>query len=472
MIRVLSAASEVAPLIKTGGLADVAGALPAALAPEGVEVRTLLPGYRKVMQAAEGFSRIHAEGELFGGPAWVLAGQAHGLDLLILDAPHLFDRDGGPYLDAQGADWADNDARFAALSWMAARIAAEGIDGWTPDILHCHDWQTGFAPAYLKARGSERPSIMTVHNMAFHGMTGADRIGPLALPGWAFHPDGFEYWGGVSALKAGLVYAWKITTVSPTYARELRSPDFGEGLDGLIRARAADVTGILNGIDETVWSPSLDAHAIRYKDPRGKAKAREALAAEFHLAPADGPLCVVVSRLSAQKGLDLLLQALPGLLARGGRLALLGSGDPALEAAFREAATHPQVGVRIGYDEALSHRMIAGGDAILVPSRFEPCGLTQLYGLKYGTVPVVARTGGLADTMIDANPAAIAAGAATGVQFAPATAEALSVALDRLCDLHADPRTFAKLQRNGMKSSVGWGASAAAYASLYRRLLS
>ena len=471
MIRALSVASECVPLVKTGGLADVVGALPAALAAEGVEMRVLLPGYRPVLAALPKAEPVWHGDDLFGGPVRLLQGTTAGLSLFVLDAPHLYDRPGGPYLDEAGQDWPDNDMRFAALSWMAARIGAEGVGDWRPDLVHCHDWQAGLAPIYLKAWGVDLPSVMTVHNMAFRGLIPPERLAALALPGWAFQPDGMEFYGQISALKAGLVYGWKVTTVSPTYARELAGPDFGAGLDGVIRARGADVSGILNGIDEAMWNPATDPHISPYKAPRGKAKARAALVGEMGLPEGDGPLCVVVSRLSEQKGLDLLLEALPRLIARGGRLALLGSGDPALEAAWRDAAeAHPGVAVRIGYDEALSHRMIAGGDAILVPSRFEPCGLTQLYGLRYGTVPVVARTGGLADTVIDANPAALAAGVATGVQFAPVTAGALATALDRLCDLHADPATFQKIQRNGMRAPVGWGVSAAAYAALYREI--
>lgn len=472
MIRVLSVASECAPLVKTGGLADVVGALPAALAGAGVEMRVLVPGYRDVLAAATGFECLLELPDLFGGPARLLSGQAAGLRLYVIDAKHLFDRDGGPYLDASGQDWADNDIRFAALSWMGAQIGAEGADGWQPDVVQAHDWQAGLTPLYLKARGVDRPTVMTVHNMAFHGVMPSERGAQLGLPDWAFQPDGMEYWGQISALKAGLVYGWKVTTVSPGYAHELTTLAFGEGLDGVIRARGADVTGILNGIDTGAWDPATDPHIATYKAPRGKSKAQSALLDDMGLPQGEGPLCVVVSRMSAQKGLDLLLEALPGLLARGGRLALLGSGDPALQEAWRAAADrHAGVAVHIGYDEALSHRLIAGGDAILVPSRFEPCGLTQLYGLRYGTVPVVARTGGLADTVIDANPAALAAGVATGVQFAPVTAPALSAALDRLCDLFAQPKVFAQIQRNGMRARVGWETSAAAYAALFAGML-
>jgi len=470
MIRVLSVASECVPLVKTGGLADVVGALPAALKGAGVEMRVLLPGYPAVLAALEG-SEVLEEVDAFGGRLRLLAGRAAGLDLLVLEAPHLYDRPGGPYLDPQGRDWADNDARFAALSWTGARIGAQGAGGWMPDVLHGHDWQAGLMPVYLKDAGHDRPTVLTVHNIAFHGLTAAARMGALRLPAWAFHPDGFEFYGQISALKAGLVHAWRITAVSPTFARELATPEHGAGLDGVIRSRGGDVRGILNGIDMEVWNPATDPLVHSYRQPRGKDRARKALSDELSLPDGPGPLCVVVSRLTAQKGLDLLIEALPALLRRDGRLALLGSGDAGLEDAWRAVARdHPGVAVRIGYDEALAHRMIAGGDAILVPSRFEPCGLTQLYGLRYGTVPLVARTGGLADTVIDANPAALAAGVATGIQFAPVNAAALAVALDRLCDLHADAETFRRMQRNGMRSAVGWETSAEAYAALYREV--
>ena len=317
------------------------------------------------------------------------------------------------------------------------------------------------------AGGARAGTILTIHNIAFHGLADPSLLPELKLRPERFHREAFEFWGRISALKAGLVGADRLTTVSPTYARELMTPDFGMGLEGVMRSRRGVLSGILNGIDEDVWSPATDAAISPYSAPADKARNKAALRREFDLPEADGPLCVVVSRLTQQKGLDLLIEALPTLLDRGGQLALLGTGERWLEDAFRAAAGQPNVGVRIGYDEALSHRMIAGGDAILVPSRFEPCGLTQLYGLRYGTVPVVALTGGLADTVIDASPAGLAAGAATGLQFHPVTAEALTDALGRLCDLFAAPETFQRLQTNAMKHPVGWAASARAYAALY-----
>ncbi|MFV0358878.1 glycogen synthase GlgA [Tropicimonas sp.] len=472
-MKVLSVASECAPLIKTGGLADVAGALPAALAPLGVEMRTLLPGYPVVHDALENPVQVFTDSNLFGGPAQILHGRAGGLDVYVLDAAHLFYRNGGPYAAPDGFDWWDNPERFAALSWMAAQICTYGAAGWKPDILHTHDWQGGFAPVYLQRLGGAHTvgSLITIHNIAFTGSVGADRMGWLRLPIEGYNAGGFEFFGRISALKAGIAYSDRINTVSPTYAEELMTPGFGMGFDGILRHRSADFSGILNGIDTGVWNPATDANIAAYKAPRGKARARAALAEELGLAPDGGPLCVVVSRLTEQKGLDLLLQAVPALLERGGQLALLGSGEPWMEQRFGGlAAANPgRVAVRIGYDEKLSHRMIAGGDAILVPSRFEPCGLTQLYGLRYGTVPVVAHTGGLVDTVIPSTYATVSAGVSTGVVFAPVEADALRRALVQICDLYGQPDVWQRIQANGMKHPVGWEQSAAAYAALYEQ---
>ena len=470
MIRVLSVASECAPLVKTGGLADVAGALPAALEGHGVQMRTLIPGYPQVMAAIKGGERVAAWNSFFGGKARLVAAQASGMDMLVLDAPHLFDRKGGIYLGPDGKDWPDNPERYAALSRAGAEVAGGKLPGWMPDVVHCHDWQAGLLPYYLKRDARPVPSILTIHNIAFQGLAPLDRAYALGVRGDALQPEGVEYWGKISALKAGLVFADHLTTVSPTYAQELLTPEFGMGLDGVLRGRRNALTGILNGIDLGTWSPEVDHHIQTYDSPEGKTANRKALRKEFDLPDTKGPLCVVVSRLTEQKGLDLLLQALPTLLARGGQLALLGSGDPKLEAAFRDH-DDPNVVARIGYDEALSHRMIAGGDAILVPSRFEPCGLTQLYGLRYGTLPVVALTGGLADTVIPDTPATRVRGMATGIQFHPVTASSLETALDNLCDLFADPDQFVKMQRNAMSHPVGWKESAAAYKALYAQLL-
>jgi len=480
-LRVLSVASEAVPLVKTGGLADVAGALPAALAPHDVALTTLLPGYPSVLDRLDGARQVHKWADLFGAPARLLESEGR----LILDAPALFNREGRPYTDDAGHDWTDNWRRFAAFARAAADVAGGSAKGLAFDLLHAHDWQSGLAPAYLrfappKPLKKPLPSVMTIHNMAFQGYYPASTFPALGLPQAAWAWDGVEYHGGVGFLKAGLESAWAITTVSPTYAREIREPEFGMGLEGLIASRGERVTGIVNGIDTDEWNPETDpALATNYtaRTLARRAANTRALESEFGLDPGDtgtngGPLFVVVSRLTWQKGMDVLLECLDHLVWLGGRLALLGSGDAALETAFHAAAArHPgKIGVRTGYDEALSHRMQAGGDAILVPSRFEPCGLTQLYGLRYGCVPVVARTGGLADTVIDANLAALSTGAATGVQFDGVTVPALKTALDRTVALWRQPDQWRSLQRAGMKQDFSWGRSGAAYAALYRRL--
>jgi starch synthase len=481
-MRVLMVASECYPLVKTGGLADVVGALPGALAEAGTETRVLLPNYPGVAQRAALGEAVAAFDHLFGGPARVLRAQADGApELLVLDAPHLFDRPGNPYLGPDGLDWPDNHLRFAALARAAATCAAGGPDGWMPDLLHGHDWQAGLAAVYLASALPEPlvrpPVVFTVHNIAFPGLFPAETVPELGLPPSQFTPAGFEYYGQLSFMKAGLVFSDALTTVSPTYARELRTPRFGMGFEGVLEQRQADLIGILNGINEETWNPVADAAlSARYSvdDLSGKAADRAALQAELGLDqdPTAFLLCVV-SRLTDQKGLDLLADALPTLLGTGGQLALLGTGMPELEAAFQhEAETLPRrVAVRIGYDEALSHRMIAGADAIIVPSRFEPCGLTQMYGLRYGTVPIVARTGGLADSVVDANEAAVHAGVATGIVFDPNDPDGLRAALLRARMLFADRTAWRGLMLAGMRHKVGWARSAQRYRSLYDRLL-
>lgn len=467
MTKVLSVASECVPLVKTGGLADVAGALPAALAGAGADMRTLIPGYPAVMAALGVDAPVVFElGNMYGAPVQVRRGMLGETVLYALEAPHLYDRPGSIYLGPDGKDWPDNPERFAALSLAAARIGANGIEGWQPEVLHLHDWQAGLTPVYLQALGAAGrvATLLTVHNIAFQGLAPAVRLVPLGLPLAGFTPQGFEYYNQISALKAGLIYADAITTVSPTYAGELMTPEFGMGLDGVMRDRRAVVSGILNGIDLDAWTPP-------YKTPKGKAAETAKLRRTMKLPPSDGPLCVVISRLTEQKGLDLLLAVLPDLLASGAQLALLGSGNADLESAFRNASErHPGVAVRIGYDEGLAHQLVAGGDVIMVPSRFEPCGLTQLYGLRYGTLPLVSLTGGLADTVIPASAAGIAAKVATGLQFYPIDQQALRGALTRMVGLWQNREIWENMMRNAMAHPVGWDQSARDYAALYTSL--
>ena len=476
-MNVLFVASECAPFVKTGGLADVIGAVPKTLAALGVGVRVMLPAYPPLAEILNSGDTVLTIKELHGGAARLVSASAAGLDLLLLDAPHLFDRPGSIYLGPNGQDWDDNHLRFGALSQIAAQVAMEGVGGWQPGLVHAHDWQAALVAAYLRqSRKTTPPCVLTIHNIAFQGVFEASACKALGLSKDLFTPEGMEYWGKLSFLKAGIAFSHKITTVSPTYARELLLPEFGMGLEGILQARRGDLSGILNGIDTDTWNPATDADLIApysARTLRRKAENRTKVEARFGLnANPDAPLFCVVSRLTMQKGLDLLLDVLPGLVGRGARLAILGSGDKTLEAGFVAAARRfsGSVGTIIGYDEALSHLMQGGSDAILIPSRFEPCGLTQLYGLRYGTIPVVARTGGLADTVIDANEAALAAKCATGLQFAPVTAAALDQVIERTCDLFAQPKVWAAMQRRGMRQSVGWDQSAQAYLDLYRSL--
>jgi phosphoglucomutase len=477
-MKVLSVTSELYPLIKTGGLADVAGALPLALKEDGVEMRSLLPGYRAVMSKITNAEQVHHYPALFGGTAELIRVHVDGLDLYVLNAPHLYDRPGGPYGDTSGADWPDNWQRFAALSRVGADFAEGKIPGFRPDLVHVHDWQAALTIAYMKfGPARDVPSVVTVHNLAFQGRYPAGIFGGLGLAGEAMTVDGVEYYGGVGYLKAGLQSAWALTTVSPTYAQEIRTAEFGMGLDGLVNTRSDDLFGIVNGIDDIVWNPAADPYLAANYDEKSldkRAANRNAIEERFGLDHDGAPILCVVSRLTWQKGMDLLAAGADDLVAAGAKLAVLGSGDSALEGQLLAAASRHRgrIGVVIGYDEALSHLLQGGSDAIVIPSRFEPCGLTQLYGLRYGCVPIVARTGGLADTVIDANEAAVAAGVATGFLHEASNGYAMGHAIRRAIDLFRDKDAWAAIQHQGMKSDVSWRRSARKYADLYRNLLS
>ncbi len=476
-LRVLSVASEIYPLIKTGGLADVTGALPKALKSEGIEARTVVPGYPDVLNELESADEVLRFPNFYGGPARVLSCSMAELDLFILDAPHLFARPGNPYVAPDGADWPDNAIRFAALGRTAAEIGEGAIPAFVPHVVHAHDWQAGLTPAFLHYSERPRPgTIMTVHNLAYQGKFPREMLRDIGLPPESFTIDGVEYYGGIGFLKAGLQFADRITTVSPTYAVEIQEPDAGMGLDGLLRARSDVLSGILNGIDIAVWNPGTDP---RIASPFGvntladRAANKTALQRRFDLPLApDAFLLGVISRLSWQKGLDLLLETLPLVLSDGMQLVLLGNGDRDLEAGYSAAAkSYPdRIGVLIGYDENLAHLIQAGADALVIPSRFEPCGLTQLCALRYGAVPIVSRVGGLADTVIDANETTIPADAATGIQFAPVTSENLASAICRAKGLFHNKSAWQGIQRNGMTVDVSWHNRARHYADLYRQI--
>ena len=475
-MRVLYVSTEVYPALKTGGLADVNAALPRALIGLGCDVRLLLPAFPALMAAAAKPRVVIEAGSLSptvgAGTMRILQATLNGVPAYLIDAPGFYARAGNPYLDANGNDWPDNLARFALLGAVAARFAVGSIDGFRPDIIHGHDWHAGLAPAYLAARGGERPaSVFTVHNLAFQGAFPAETFAQLGLPPHFFSLEGLEFYGRVNLMKSGLHYADRNTTVSPTYAREIQTPEQGCGMDGLLRARSGALRGILNGVDPAEWSPAVDSRiAERYDRERiaGKASCRAALRRSMRLdADATGPLFGVVSRLTTQKGLDLLLAALPALLSQGGQLAVLGSGDRALEQGFVDAeAAHPgAIAVRIGYDEDLAHAIVAGSDVILVPSRFEPCGLTQMYGLTYGTLPLVRRVGGLSDTVRDASGAD-----GNGFVFDDANPDALVEAFGRVFATWQDATRWRALQSRAMTEDHGWTPSAQMYLDVYREL--
>ena len=478
-VRVLAVASEVYPIVKTGGLADVAGALPLALKAHGVEMRTLMPGYPDVMRLLAGADEIRRWPDYFGGPGRLLAGSHDGLDLFVLDVPHLYARPGNPYVTAEGLDWPDNGVRFAALSRIAADIGHGLVPTFVPDIVHAHDWQAGLTPAYLHYDGRPRPgTVMTIHNMAYQGKFDRALIGSIGLPSEAsFDVHGLEYFGGISFLKAGLQLADRITTVSPTYAHEIQSDEGGMGFGGLLRERADVLSGILNGIDIEVWNPQTDPHiAYRFgaEDLTFRAANKAVLQQQFNLDSSDeAPLLGVISRLSWQKGLDLLLEAIPTILGEGMQLALLGSGDRDLQERYQAAArANPgRIGVLIGYDEILAHLIQAGSDALIVPSRFEPCGLTQLCALRYGAVPIVSRVGGLEDTIVDIGEAGTSDRDATGFKFAPVTSDALAGTLRKANTAFHNKATWRRLQLSGLATDVSWRNRAGDYAALYRDLM-
>jgi starch synthase len=473
-LRVLFVTPEIAPWVKAGGLGDVAQALPAALAGAGVDVRVLVPAYRALKAA---FPQARPA-TTFARPGGALAGarvlQATGphFPLYLLDCDACFDRPGGPYQSAANEDWPDNHLRYGLLSRIASLAGTQGLDGWRPDLVHCNDWQAGLAPAYFaREGGAHAASVMTVHNLAYQGLFAADLLDALGLPASLNTADGIALWGRISFLKAGLRYADRLTTVSPTYAREIQEAALGFGLEGLLRERSDALSGILNGVDVETWNPATDPLlAARYDAGQLERKAanRTALQRELGLGERPGPLLGMIARLVEQKGADLVIQIAPALLRAGAQLVVLGQGERHLEDAFRAlSAENPDAAAaRIGFDEALAHRIEAGADLFLMPSRFEPCGLNQLYSMRYGTPPVVRRTGGLADSVRDPDEAP--AGEATGFVFDTPDAAALLAAVQRALATFRDPATWRALQTNGMRGDFSWAASARAYLAVYQ----
>jgi starch synthase len=482
-MNILFATPECAPYVKTGGLGDVSAALPATLAAQGHDVRVLLPAYRGMKVSGEIGDGVDLPPH---GP-WPAAQLVPvrvegGVTLLLLACPPLYQRGGGPYVDAGGRDYHDNALRFGLLARVAALLGTpqSPCPGWRADVVHANDWPTALAPLYLaraRALAPDEPvaaSVLTIHNLAFQGVFPMETADLLGIPDFWRGMEGVEFWGQLSMLKAGLQFADAVTTVSPRYAREIQTEAFGVGLDGVLRARAARLHGILNGIDTRIWDPAVDKllpHRYAAADLQGKAKCKAALQLRAGLDPGrTGMLFGIVSRLTAQKGIDLVLAQLPRLLAGGHQLVVLGQGEPALQQALQAAARrHPdQVSVQFGFDEGLAHLIEAGADAFLMPSRFEPCGLNQMYSQAYGTPPIVGPVGGLVDSVTDAtqDPAH-----GTGFVMAAADAAALHDALDRAEAAWRAPARWRQLQANGMARAFGWGESAARYVEVYQEAL-
>lgn len=472
-MHVLSVVSEIYPLIKTGGLADVAGALPKALATQGIRVLSLVPGYPQVLARLPHRKEAGRLEGVLGYTAIVTRAQTEGLDLLVLEIPELFDRTGGPYLDEHARDHPDNWLRFAAFSLAGARIGLGELPHLEIDLIHVHDWQAALLPVYLRHKyASTLPVVCTIHNLAFQGQF-AFHIAPrLELPSSALDVDCLEYYGGIGFLKGGLTCSDIVTTVSPTYAREILSPELGMGLDGVLQTRRSALYGIVNGIDTEVWNPAVDPHLPKTYDVRSLArrhKNRAALLGCFGLIDHGGPLFAALTRLTWQKGADMLPEAVEEIVAHGGHLVICGQGDRAIETALQKCAErhHERIGLHVGYSEDLAHLIVSGSDILVQPSRFEPCGLTQLYAMRYGAIPLVGRTGGLSETIIDANDAAMAREVATGFQFHPVEPHSLREAVRRACDAYSDRSSWSSLQRQAMKADFSWERSAAQYAQLF-----
>ncbi|MFA7387629.1 MAG: glycogen synthase GlgA [Thiohalobacteraceae bacterium] len=478
-MKILFASSEAHPLVKTGGLADVSGALPKALHELDQDIRLVLPAYQALLARAGRLTEI-ASLQLPGNsaPVRVLQGRLPDtrIPIYLIDAPRCFDRPGNPYTGPDGNDWPDNAQRFATFGRAIVALAMDRAGlGWRPDLVHCNDWQTGLAPALLSLESDRPATLFTVHNLAYQGLFDWATFQALELPYAWWSMYALEFHGKLSFMKGGLTFADRLTTVSPTYAEEIRTPAYGCGLEGLLQHRAGHLTGILNGVDYGVWDPATDPlleHHFSRRSLKGKAANKQALQIAFGLPAAPRlPLFAHVGRLVEQKGIDLVLDLLPELMQRPLQLAMLGSGQQDLETALAEAqALHPDhLGLHIGYDETLAHRIEAGADAFLMPSRFEPCGLNQLYSLRYGTLPIVRRTGGLADTVVDATPAHLDAGSATGFVFEAATPEALLGAIDRALALYAQTSAWNRAVKTAMDQDYSWKRSAQAYLALYGR---
>jgi starch synthase len=470
-LRVLFVTSECAPFSKTGGLADVSAALPAALRAQGVDVRVMVPAYGDTAaHTPRAIATLPAAGN-FPRAMLVEAKLPSAVPALLLVCPEFYARNGGPYQNADGADWPDNAVRFGLLCRVAAQAAVDAIPGWTPNVIHCNDWQAGLTPAYLRYMpAAHAATVFTIHNLAFQGIFPAPAVATLGLPPASFTVEGLEYYGQMSFLKSGIAYANAITTVSPTYAQEIQSEPQGSGLHGLLTYRRAHLSGILNGIDTALWDPARDPYLARNYGPStlsNKLHNKRAVQLRAGLPPVDEPLLAAISRLTGQKGIDRLIEIAPALAANSRQLIVLGRGEPGYERALCELATaYPEnIAVALEFDEPYAHLIEAGADVLLMPSRFEPCGMNQMYSQRYGTVPVVRATGGLADSVQDATTPDGA-----GFVYTEDSGAALLAAIERAMEVFGERKAWRRVQLNGMRRDFGWKASAARYLDIYRRV--
>lgn len=478
-MNVLFATSEVYPLVKTGGLGDVSGHLPRSLLAQGARVKIVIPGYRGVLDKASG-SKIIGRLQIKNYSLKIHEANLPGsrIKVWIMNCPELYDRDGGPYQNPAGVDWPDNAHRFAIFDKAVCEVALgkAGID-WPVDIVHCHDWQTGLIPALLKLEPKSPATLFTIHNLAYQGLFPYQTFLDLGLPAQYWSHQALEFHGQLSFMKGGLVFADRINTVSPHYAEEIKTSEFGCGLEGLLQHRASVLSGILNGMDPKEWNPSTDPNLAENYNKRNlsdKTLNKPALQSLFKL-PEDRDSLVVsmVSRLTHQKGVDIIVAALPELLNMPLQIAILGTGDRQFEQQLQSAARvySAKLGVKITYNESWAHLLIGGSDIFIMPSRFEPCGLTQLYSLRYGTVPMARDVGGLADTVVDTSPATLDQGTATGIIIAGDSPGALVAAMRKGLALYQDKPVWRSLQLNGMRREFSWAASAREYLKLYRELI-
>jgi len=479
MNRILYLTSELYPLVKTGGLADVAGSLPEALKKLGQDIRILLPAYPEVLRRVTSPTRL-AVSSYYDQEVRLLETRLPGNDLTVwlVDCPAAFNRPGSPYVNGNGQPWHDNALRFAIFCLVATDVALDRLNlDWQPDLLHGNDWQSGLAHALLHAESSRPAMVFTIHNLAYQGLFDYQTFLDLKLPERLWHPDALEFYGQLSFIKGGLAFADRINTVSPTYAREILSPSFGYGLEGLLQHRRQRLSGILNGIDTEVWNPQrdpylpapYDVHSLPRKSAN-KTRLQEQLGLPVDEAT---PLLGMVSRLVEQKGLDIILEAMERLLTLPLQLVVVGTGDIHYELELTAwAARHPdRMKVVIGYDETVSHRLEAASDLFLMPSTFEPCGLNQIYSLRYGTLPLVSNVGGLADTVVDASRKNVENGSANGFVMRTHSADALLATLQKALALYRDQAAWRRLQTTAMGSDFSWRASARHYLDLYRQAI-